>query len=436
MRVLGVFSCTMLVIGNMIGVGIFTTPGRIATLLDAPLLVFLAWGVGGLLAMAGALAYAELGAMYPKAGGNYIFLKEAYGPFWGFLYGWSASLITQSGTAAVLAVGYTKYAGIENAAHVQATAIGLILVIGALNYIGVKVGAAAVNFITGLKIAAILGFAVAVTWFGHAAGSVCIVLSGLPEPYQPLSYSSLALALIPIMYAYSGWNASVYVGSEIKNPGRTIPLSLIGGVAITGALYLLLNAVYLHVMPISEMRGVIAIAREVTVRAFSPGTEQAVSTFIAFSVLGCLIAHLLTAPRIPYALAQDGYFFKMFANVHPRFLTPANAVVLVSLWAAVLAFWGGVDHKHFYRLLDDYVTVPSLLINALTVAAVYVLRKKQPTLARPYRAWGYPVLPALFILVVLGMTWSSLRGDPWGAATGLGMIAAGAPFYLLFSRRA
>lgn len=297
----------MLVVGNMIGVGIFTTPGRIATLLPSSGLVFLAWILGAALAISGALSYAELGAAYPEAGGNYVFLRESYGPAWGFLYGWSAAFITQSGTVAILAVGFSKYAGITDPLTVQLTAIGLILVFGTLNYIGVKVGAGVVDAITFLKMLAILGFAGAAALIGH--GSFSNIHPIQPETGGVWILSGIAMALIPIMYTYSGWNATVYVGSEVKNPSKIIPLSLILGVCLTAGLYLLLNVIYIYAMPVPQMKGVIAIAKEAAGVMFSPKIAGGISFFIAFSVLGCLNATLLTAPRIPFAMAQSGYFF-------------------------------------------------------------------------------------------------------------------------------
>jgi APA family basic amino acid/polyamine antiporter len=433
-RALGLFSCTMLVVGNMIGVGIFTTPGRIALLLPTSGFVMAAWLLGAALAISGALSYAELGAAYPEAGGNYVFLRESYGPVWGFLYGWSAAFITQSGTVAILAVGFTKYAGITNTAAVQATAIGLILFFSALNYIGVKVGAGVVDVITFIKILAIVGFAAAGAFFGHGSlGNLHPLWTRAPALG---TLAAMAMALIPIMYAYSGWNATVYVGSEVLRPSRTIPLSLILGVLITAALYLLLNAVYVYAMPVTQMKGVIAIARDAAGAMFSPVIAKNVSFFIAFSVLGCLNATLLTAPRISYAMAQSRYFFKPFGQVHPRFQTPHLAILLQMVWASLLAFWGGIDHKNFYRLLDDYVTVPSLLKNALTVSALFYLRKKKPDLPRPYKAWGYPWLPMCFILTVLWMVFNEVHQDPMAALAGVGMVAAGIPFYLYFHQRA
>jgi len=433
----------MLVVGNMIGVGIFTTPGRIAVLLPTSGLVILAWLLGAGLTIAGALSYAELGASYPEAGGNYVFLRESYGPLWGFLYGWSAALITQSGTIAILAVGFTKYAGITSPVLVQACAIGLILFFGALNYIGVKVGAGVVNAITFLKIVAILGFAAAgVLWgHGHLANALPLwsverqASSATASALHASLFTGLAMALIPIMYTYSGWNATVYVGSEVLKPSRTIPLSLILGVLITATLYLLLNAVYIYAVPVAQAKGVIAIAKEAAGAMFSPRIASSISFFIAFSVLGCLNATLLTAPRISYAMAQSGYFFNPFGEVHPRFQTPHLSILLQMGWASLLAFWGGIDHKNFYRLLDDYVTVPSLLINALTVSAIFYLRRKKPDLPRPYKAWGYPVLPLCFILTVLWMVFHEVRQDAVAALAGIAMVAAGIPFYYYFRQR-
>src|SRR6185312_4819017 len=258
-RTLGLFSCTMLVVGNMIGVGIFTTPGRVASQLPYSGLMLTAWVIGAGLAMCGALAYAELGAAYPEAGGNYVFLREAYGPLWGFLYGWTAALITQSGTVAILAVGFTKYAGIVSPLRVQSVAVSLILFFGFLNYLGVKVGAGIVDVITFLKILSIAALAGAGVFFGR--GSIANVLPVWPVHGGRWVGAALAAALVPVMYAYSGWNATVYVGSEVRRPGRTIPLSLIGGVLITAALYGMLNLLYCWALPVSAMQGVIAIAK-------------------------------------------------------------------------------------------------------------------------------------------------------------------------------
>jgi len=422
----------MLVVGNMIGVGIFTTPGRVANQLPTSGLVLLGWVLGAFLAMAGALSYAELGAAYPRAGGNYVFLREAFGPLWGFLYGWAAALITQSGTVAILAVGFTKYAGITNSLHVQLCAVGLILFFGLLNYVGVKVGAGVVDVITFLKIISILALVIAGTFFGRGSFSHASPL--WPAQGGAWIAAGLATALIPIMYAYSGWNATVYVGSEVENPSRTIPLSLILGVLITAALYLILNALYIYAMPVTDMKGVIAIAKTASESMFGPAAAKVLSGMIAFSVLGCLNATLLTAPRIPFAMAQDGYFFAPFGKVHPRFRTPSSAIALVTLWATGLAIWGGIDHTNFYRLLDDYVTVPSLLLNALTVSALFLLRRQKPDLPRPYRAWGYPVLPLLFIAIILWMVLNEFKQDPRAALSGIAMVAAGVPFFFYFRK--
>lgn len=433
-KALGLFSCTMLVIGNMIGVGIFTTPGRISLLVPSSGWMITAWLLGAFLAMAGALSYAELGAAYPRAGGNYQFLRESYGPFWGFLYGWSATFITQSGTIAILAVGFTKYAGIQDPRNVQITAVSLILIFGGLNYLGVKVGAGVVDVITSLKVIAILGFAAAGVFFGQGHLANASPVWTMPATGDHPLFSGMIMALIPIMYTYSGWNATVYVGSEVKDPERTIPYSLLGGVLLTASLYIVLNLVYLYALPHTDMRGVIAIAKEAAGRMFSPSIAKGVSFFIAFSILGCLNATLLTAPRIPFAMAERGDLFPFFGEVHPRFRTPGNSILFITVWAAVLALWGGVDHKHFYRLLDDYVTVPSLLINAITVSALFYLRKKQPDLPRPYRAWGYPGVPMLFMVVVAGMVFHELRQDFFAGIAGIAMMGACVPFYYLLRR--
>lgn len=431
-RVIGLFSCTMLVVGNMIGTGIFTTPGRVAQQLPTSGWILAAWVIGGFLALCGALSYAELGASFPKAGGNYVFLREAYGPLWGFLYGWAAALITQSGTIAILAVGFTNYAGIETPWKAQTTAAGMIIFFGLLNYLGVKIGSGVVNAITSLKIVAILGLIFAGLFIGK--GSFANAQPFWPDQTSPSLAGGLAMALIPIMYTYSGWNATVYVGGEVIKPSRTIPLSLLLGVGITGTLYLALNALYIYAVPVDQMRGVVASAAVAARELFSPRAALMIASLIAFSKLGCLDATLLTAPRIPFAMAQDGYFFKAIREIHPRFQTPGNAILFVTFWGAILAIWGAAAPKYFFMLLDDYVTVPSLLMNALTVSAIFMLRRTRPDLERPYRAWGYPVLPIFFITTVLWMVGSEIYHDWKAALAGIAMVAAGVPFYYYFKK--
>ncbi len=429
-RVLGLFTCTMLVVGNMIGVGIFTTPGSVASKLPSAPLLFLAWILGMFLAMCGALSYAELGAAYPQAGGNYVFLREAYGPLWGFLYGWTAAFITQAGTVAVLAIGFTKYAGITDPTAAIAVSWGLILLFGGLNYAGVKVGASTLDVITFLKILSALALVGAGMMWGkgnfshfHASPTTAVFLP-----------TALATALIPVMYTYSGWNATVYVGSEVENPSRIIPLSLISGVLVTASIYLLLNALYVYALPVDAMKGEIAMASTASKVLFSESAGRIISAMIAMSIVGCINATLLTAPRIPFAMAKDGYFFPSFGKVHEKFQTPAHAIILEVVWASILVLWGHLDRNGFDKLLD-YVTVPSLCMNTLTVSAIFVLRKTKPDMPRPYKAWGYPVLPACFAIMIAWIVVSELISAPMAALAGLGIVSVGVPFYLYFRKQ-
>ncbi len=421
----------MLVVGNMIGVGIFTTPGSVATKLPSASLIFLAWIVGAFLAICGALSYAELGAAYPQAGGNYVFLREAYGPVWGFLYGWTAAFITQAGTVAVLAIGFTKYAGISDASTAIAVSIGLIFLFGGLNYAGVKVGAGSLDVITSLKIISIVALVAAGMIFGQ--GDFSHFHATMAE--HPIGLATaFATALIPIMYTYSGWNATVYVGSEVENPSRIIPLSLLSGVLITATLYMALNLLYVYALPVEAMKGEVAMASTASKALFGDTAGRIISAMIAMSILGCINATLLTAPRIPFAMAKDGYFFPSFGNVHPTFQTPARAILLEMVWASVLVIWGNLDRNGFDKLLD-YVTVPSLLMNTLTVSAIFVLRKTKPEMNRPYKAWGYPVLPACFTLMIGWIVVSELWAAPMAALAGLAIVSAGVPFYFYFRRK-
>jgi APA family basic amino acid/polyamine antiporter len=424
-RALGLFSCIMLVVGNMIGVGIFTTPGSVAARLPSSGLILLAWILGAFLSIAGALSYAELGAAYPFAGGNYVFLREAYGKLWAFLYGWTAAFITQTGTLAVLAIGFCSYAGISGPAG-RVCAIALIIFFGLLNYLGVEIGAGSMDVITALKILSIAALALIGMSSGDGAWHN---FSPAWAPSGGMWMAALATSLIPVMYTYSGWNATVYVGSEVKNPSRIIPLSLLFGVLITAVLYVSLNVFYIYAVPVDRMRGVIAVAQLASITLFGTTAAKILSAMIAVSILGCINATLLTAPRIPFAMAQDGLLFKRIAAVHPRFRTPGAAIVMTTLWACLLVLWGNFDQ------LLVYVTFPSLLMNLLTVIALFVLRRTKPELERPYRAWGYPLVPASFVLMTGWILVNVIWKEPAEAAFGIAITCLGIPFFYFFQQR-
>lgn len=436
-RVLGLPDAVWLVVASVVGSGIFLTPGRIAEYLPHVGLVFLAWIVGGALSLAGAIANAELGAMYPRAGGDYVYLREAFHPLAGFLVGWLSFFVIFVGTIATLASGFAAglapYLGYGEGGTL-ALAIGVTIAVSVLNVLGVRWGALANNATAAFKVAALLAFAVLGPLLGRGSSAH---LGPLVEgAVSAAPAAAFALALSPVLFSYLGWNASIYVASELRDPGRTLPRSLFLGLAICTGVYLLVNATYLYAMPVSELRGT-DNAGEAAARAlFGPLGGTLVAAFVLASILGTLNATVLVGPRIAYAMALDGLFFRRVDRAHARFATPHVAIGLQCLAAvAVMLVLQRFPSSLFASALD-YTTFAILLATMADTAALYRLRRSQPQRPRPYRAWGYPWLPAVYLgacaLVAAALLW----GRPDECVTSLAMAAAGLPFYLWFRSRA
>ncbi len=421
---------TFLVVSGVIGSGIFLTPGGIAELLPHPGLMLAVWLVGGGLSLAGALANAELGAMFPRAGGDYVYLREAFHPLAGFLVGWLSFFVIYAGTVATLAAGFasalTYFVPMTDTARL-AVAVGITLAVSALNFVGVRFGAAANNLTAVVKVLALVAFAL----IGPLVGKGDIAnLRPLVTGATQLTLSAFALAMSPVLFSYLGWNSSVYVASEIRDPARNLPRSLFFGVAICTVVYLLVNAVYLYAIPVELLRNE-ANAGEGAARALFGGAGgTAVAIFVLVSILGTLNATVLVGPRIAYAMALDGLFLRSVDRVHARFHTPAVAIALQALVSVgILLFF-----ENFSRALD-YTVFAILLATMADVAALYALRRSQPGRRRPYRAWGYPWVPALYFFTNAGVAGALLLENPGDCAVGLAIAAAGVPFYRLFSRR-
>lgn len=424
-RELGAFSCTMLVAGNMIGIGIFVTPGRISSQLPHPQLILLAWLFGGFLSLAGALSYAELGTRFPRAGGGYVYLRKSFGPFMGFLAGFSSSLVTIPGTAAFLAIGFTKYAGISDLFVSKIVAVSLILLISLVNYWGVKWGAELQDGFMLLKLTLIFVLIAAGFFSGRGSFHNFALSSALPQSV----WIALPLVMVPIMYTYSGWDATVYVAGEVQEPARTIPVSLFFGTLLVTLVYLALAALYIYAIPVtSELGKETKIVREASRILFGATVGNIIGWLVAVSILGTLAATILTGPRIIYAMAKDGLFPSMASEVHPLFATPSKAILFQAVWSSILAVTG-----QFNQLLD-YITVPSVLFAAVTVVGLFILRSKNLSDPEsvPYFTWGYPVLPALF---VLGMGWivvNTILNDLTNSLWGLLIVLLGIPLYFFW----
>lgn len=428
-KVLGLGSVIGILVGTVIGSGIFIVPAMIASQVQTPALMFGVWIAGGLLSFFGALTFSELGAAYPRTGGMYVFLREAYGRFTAFLFGWTLFLVIDAGSIATLSMAFaSKYLPhfVElSPAGVKAVALLLIAVFVGINYAGARFGAIVQNVLMVIKFAGIVGISVTIFVWGtgnpsHFAGESAVPAAGLIGPF--------GVALVASLWAYKGWEIVTFNAGEMRNPVRDLPLGLLAGTVLVIGLYVIANAAYLWVFPMQTIAGSSRIASDAIGVVVGAAGAGIVAFIILCSIAGATNGIVLTATRVFFAMARDGLFFKQLAAVHPKFHTPHVAIVATGVWSGVLALSGTFEQ------LVAYVVFGQWIFFGLTGAAVFVLRRTQPDLPRPYRTWGYPVTPAIFILAALYIAVNTLVNQPWNALAGLGLIALGIPAYLLFNR--
>jgi basic amino acid/polyamine antiporter, APA family len=443
-RGLGAWDGTLLTIGAMVGTGIFITTGDIAKSLPYPSLILLVWLAGGLLTLAGAVTYAELGVMFPRAGGMYHFLKEAYGPLWGFLYGWACFLVIMSGGIAAIAVGFGEYLGsflpFFSTQHVllsvpvgswtwtlsggQVAAAGAIVALTAVNYVGLREGAWVQNLLTVLKVGAVVGvvaLGLLVTPKAQPAFSTGLPSSGL--------VTGFGLGMIAALWTYDGWYGLALSAGEVRQPERNLPRGLVWGTAAVIVMYLLLNLVYLRALPVEAIAATPRIGESAAAALFGANGARLVSLAVLVSAFGCLAATILYAARIYLPMAQDGLFFHALAEVHPRFLTPGRSLLAQGAWSTLLALSGTYDQLYTYTMCTLVVA------HAATGAALLVLRRTRPDAPRPYRVWGYPIVPILFILACGLLVVNTLVEKPLESLWGLGLVALGLPAYLYWRKK-
>jgi APA family basic amino acid/polyamine antiporter len=433
-RALGPFDATMVVIGGIIGSGIFINPYIVAQRLDSPALVLGAWIAGGAIALAGAYSYAELGALFPRAGGQYVYLRDAYHPIAGFLYGWALLALIESGAVAAVAITFANYAlrlvGRPDLAPVP-LAIAAIVVLSIVNFLGVKPGSRLLNVLVVLKVAAL------VVLIG--AGAFAPAAPGWWSEGRETTTTGLATAvtfgaaLIPILFAYGGWQNANYIAEEIDNPRRNLPLSLLAGTLTVVVIYVLVNAVYLRALGLEGLAATTTPASRAAAGLFGGWGDTFVTAAIAISTFGFLDLAILAPTRVYYAMAADGVFLPGLAKLHPIYRTPWLAIVIQSTWSCILAATGS------YERLLNYVVFADWIFFGLTVGTVLVFRRRYPLSERPagaYRAPGYPVVQILFVLVSAAVVLSVVRSDPSSALRGVLLLALGIPvFYWYRSRR-
>lgn len=447
-RQLGLFDTIMLYVGIVLGSGIFLTTGLMAQALPSVWLILAAWIVGGLLTLAGSLIFAELGASLPEAGGQYVYLREAYGPLAGFLFGWVSFTVYISGAIAGLSAAFAEYLSYffpSLSFHILSSSVGafgfslpvtiswgqlvgvlVILLLSAANYAGVSWGKFIQNVFTIIKVTSLLALIVA----GFLLAKEPIARWALNP--QELSFGQLlsgfGLALVAVGWAFDGWTNVSFISGEIKDPQRNFPRALIVGTLTITVLYLLVNIVYFLALPLDEMTGVIRVAEKAGTALFGGSATAMLAVAVLISTFGALNGTILVGPRIYFAMARDNLFFKKAANVHPRFRTPGAAIILQATWACVLTLSGT-----FEQLLT-FVMFVSILFWVAGAASLFTLRKKRPDLPRPFKTWGYPVVPLLFIAASVGILLNTLLEKPVESLAGLALTALGIPLYLYWKR--
>jgi basic amino acid/polyamine antiporter, APA family len=429
-RKLGPLDATMIVVSGIIGSGIFINPYLVARDVETPFLILAVWGLGGVIALAGAFVFAELSTVVPKAGGQYAFFREAFHPLIGFLHGWSLLFIIQSGATAAVAVACSAYlaqlAGLPPWT-VTPVAIALLLGLVVLHSSGIKPGAVVINVITIGKTLAIAALVLAAFLVTHHSGLSFEPLVP-PRLHGSGLVSGLFAGLVPAMFVYGGWQNANFVVEEMRDPERNLPRAILLGVAIVIVVYLSANVAYVHVLGAQELAATQTPAAELARRVLGPGGASALSVLVIISTFGFLNLALMTAPRVYYAMARDGLFFSTVARVSPKSHVPVAAIATQGVLAAVFALTNTYDRLVGYAVFADWIFF------ALAGVALIVFRRTRPDAPRPYRAPLYPVLPVVFAAAGFGIVANMFISDPTNALVGSAIIAAGVPVYVAWRR--
>jgi APA family basic amino acid/polyamine antiporter len=431
-RVLGLVDVYALLVGSVIGSGIFIVPATIAAAVGAPTLLMAVWIVGGVLSFFGALAFSELAAAYPHAGGMYVYLREAYGRLVAFLFGWALFFVIDSGAIAALAVAFsTKYLPFfvevsPTVANIVSVALIALLVV--VNCASVRWGALVQRALTTLKVVALVVVTVSVLLF--ADGDASHFVTPPAADWSGPLVAAFGVGLVASLWAYKGWEVVTFTAGEVRDPQRNLPLGLFLGTLTIVVLYLSANVAYLYALPISAIAASSRIAADAMSAAVGPIAASIVAGIILLSITGALNGTILTSPRVFFAMARDGLFFERIADVHPSRQTPYVAILATGLWSAILCFTGSFEQLLAYVIFGQWIFF------GLTVAAVFILRRTRRDLPRPYRTWGYPVTPALFVAAALFISVNSLLTQFWNSISGLALILLGVPAFAYWNRGA
>jgi basic amino acid/polyamine antiporter, APA family len=448
-RALKLFDATTLIMGSMIGSGIFIVSADMARSLRSSGLFLIAWGIASIMTILAALSYGELAAAMPRAGGQYVFLREAFGPLFGFLYGWTLFLVIQTGTIAAVVVAFSKFIGLffpwvsaskillpfpfhYHLSSQHLIAIAVLMFLTAVNCMGLRQGAFVQNIFTVAKVGGLLVLVgIGFTVHGNAEAAKANFSQLLPDSINLSMLAILGGSLVGSLFSADAWNNVTFTGSEVVNPKRNLPLSLLIGTAAVCLIYICANIVYLKVLPLAaiasapEDRVGTLVARSL----MGPGGMIFINVAILISTFGCANGLILAGARVYYAMASDGLFFKRVAKISPTTHTPVFSLIVQAIWASILVLSGT------YSDLLDYVIFAALLFYVLTVCGLFVLRKKRPDLDRPYKAWGYPVLPGIYILMAFLVMLDLLFVKPKFAWPGLIIVLTGVPVFYFWNRK-
>ena len=461
---LGLLDSTTIVMGSMIGSGIFIVAAEIAREVGSPGLFLLSWVISGVMTVAAAVTYGELAAMMPKAGGQYVYLRESFGPLFGFLYGWTLFLVIQTGTIAAVAVAFGKFLGVFfpsisdqhfllnfgsislfghptalTVSTQQGVGILVLLGLGIINIFGVRTGAWVQNIFTVTKVGTLVALVgVGLWWHASHAQAASSAPVAAPAPsfwagahWDLATLMILSVALVGPLFSSDAWNNITFTGAEVKNPKRNLPLALLLGTLIVCAVYFFCNVIYLRVLPFSGIQHAPAdrVATAVMEAIFGLKGAAIMAAAIVISTFGCINGMSLAGARVYYAMAKDGLFFPSVGKVSQKYRTPAVSLIVQAVWASLLTLSGT------YNDLLDYVIFAVLLFYILTILGLFRLRRTKPDAPRPYRAWGYPVVPILYIVLAVFIEWALLLHRPMRSVAGLGIVAIGIPIYYFWRRR-
>jgi APA family basic amino acid/polyamine antiporter len=441
-RGLTLVPATAIIVTNVIGTGVFVKASTMTCNVGTPWMVLLAYAVAGVFTLAGALTFAELSTMMPRSGGQYNFIGAGFGRVWAFLFGWMETFLDGAAGNAAIAIVFAIFfndlvGGALSPSQAQLLTVGTLVAVTLLTLASVRANGAFATFITALKVLLVAGIGLAAflfsdgTWSHFAASGAAGACEGIPASAR-LGMTGFGAAIVGALWSYNGWAVVAFVAEEVRAPERTLPRALIGGSVLIIVLYLLVNMGYFYVLgpeAVASVPAAASVAGQVLVRMLGAGGAMLMSAGLMLSSFGALHSINLTVSRIPFAMARDGLLPRKIAALSPRTRVPANAVLLLGVSSIGFAFSGTFD------FLTDVIVFGLLLFNGLAVASVYVLRRRLPAAERPYRVWGYPVVPALYLLATLYLMINTFIATPGRALAGLGIIALGLPVYAFYARR-